>query len=545
MKKYKQIPMIVIGLVILNLISSSFYERFDLTSDGRYTISEVTNTILDKIDEPVIVKVYLEGDFPSEFKRLQTETRQHLEELKAINDNIRFKFIDPLDQAEELIAKGLQPSRLSTQEAGNVSETIIFPWATLEYNDRIENVSLLATQTTTTQEQQLLGSIENLEYAIVDALHKVSSEKKQTIAILKGNGELDDIYVASFLRKLSQYYRLAPFTLDSVNRDPQKTLKQLTNYDLAIIAKPSEKFTEIEKFTLDQFITNGGKSLWLIDNIVAEMDSLMQTGETLAYNRDLNLTDLLFSYGVRLNYNLIKDLYSSTIRLAAGNIGDQTQFQDFLWYYYPVISTQENHSITTNIEPVNLKFTSSIDTLKNDINKTILLKSSKLSTSIGTPSLIALEEVSIKPVAADYNNGSQILGVLLEGEFKSAYANRIKPFETAFYKEKSEANKMILIADGDIIANQVHQGQPLELGLDKWTNKLYGNKTFLLNTVNYLLDDSGLIELRSKTIDLQFLDKQKVVENRMYWQIVNVLVPLILLALFGFVFTFLRKRKYS
>jgi gliding-associated putative ABC transporter substrate-binding component GldG len=545
MKKYNQIPIIVIGLVILNLISSSFYKRFDLTSDTRYTLSEVTNTILDKIDEPVIVRVYLEGDFPSEFKRLQTETRQHLEELKAINDNIRFKFVDPLDQAEELIAKGLQPSRLSTQEAGNVSETIIFPWATLEYKNKIENVSLLATQTTTTQEQQLQGSIENLEYAFADALHKVSSEKKQTIAILKGNGELDDIYVASFLRKLNQYYRLAPFTLDSVSRDPQKTLKQLTNYDLAIIAKPTEKFTEIEKFTLDQYITNGGKSLWLIDNIVAEMDSLMQTGQTLAYNRDLNLTDLLFSYGVRLNYNLIKDLYSSTIRLAAGNVGNQTQFQDFLWYYYPVVSTQNDHSITTNIEPVNLKFTSSIDTLKNSIKKTILLKSSKLSASIGTPSLIALEEVSTKPVPSDYNNGSQILGVLLEGEFKSAYADRIKPFETELYRENSEVNKMILISDGDIIANQVHQGQPLELGLDKWTNQLYGNKTFLLNTVNYLLDDSGLIELRSKTIDLQFLDKQKVIGNRLYWQVVNVLLPLIILGLFGFIFTFLRKRKYS
>jgi gliding-associated putative ABC transporter substrate-binding component GldG len=373
----------------------------------------------------------------------------------------------------------------------------------------------------------------------------VSSEKKQTIAILKGNGELDDIYVASFLRKLNQYYRLAPFTLDSVSRDPQKTLKQLTNYDLAIIAKPTEKFTEIEKFTLDQYITNGGKSLWLIDNIVAEMDSLMQTGQTLAYNRDLNLTDLLFSYGVRLNYNLIKDLYSSTIRLAAGNVGNQTQFQDFLWYYYPVVSTQNDHSITTNIEPVNLKFTSSIDTLKNSIKKTILLKSSKLSASIGTPSLIALEEVSTKPVPSDYNNGSQILGVLLEGEFKSAYADRIKPFETELYRENSEVNKMILISDGDIIANQVHQGQPLELGLDKWTNQLYGNKTFLLNTVNYLLDDSGLIELRSKTIDLQFLDKQKVIGNRLYWQVVNVLLPLIILGLFGFIFTFLRKRKYS
>ena len=545
MKKYTQIVTVIVGLVILNLISNSIYKRIDLTNDARYTLSEVTNNLLDNIDEPVIIKVYLEGDFPSEFKRLQTETKQHLEELKAINNNIRFKFIDPLEKAEELISNGLQPSRLSTQEAGNVSEIIIFPWATLEFKGKTENISLLATQTTTTQEQQLQGSIENLEFAFSDAIHKVSVDKKQTIAILKGNGELDDIYLASFLSSLSQYYSLAPFTLDSVSRNSQKTLDQLTNYDLTIIAKPTERFTENEKFTLDQYITNGGKSLWLVDNIVAEMDSLMQSGQTLAYNRDLNLTDLLFSYGVRLNYNLIKDLYSSTIRLAAGNVGNQTQFQDFLWYYYPVINTQNNHSITTNIEPVNLKFVSSIDTLKSSVRKTVLLQSSKLSTSIGTPGIIALDEVSKKPIPADYNNGSQILGILLEGSFKSAYANRVKPYETKLYKEKSDLNQMVLIADGDIIANQIHQGQPLELGLDKWTNNLYGNKTFLLNTVNYLLDDSGLIELRSKSIDLQFLDKQKVVQNRTYYQIINVILPLIALGLFGFIFNFLRKRKYS
>ena len=443
MKKLTPIAILIAVISIANLLSNSFYKRFDLTSDKRYTLSEATNTILQSIDDPVVVKVYLEGDFPSEFKRLQTETRQHLEELKALNNNIRFKFIDPLDQAEELIKNGLQASRLSTQEAGNVSETIIFPWATVTYKDKTENVSLLATQTTTTQEEQLQGSIQNLEYAFSDALHKVSSDKKQTIAIIKGNGELDDIYVASFLRKLNEYYKLAPFTLDSVSRNPQKTLAQLSNYDLAIIAKPTERFTEEEKFTLDQFITNGGKSLWLVDNVVAELDSLMQTGETLAYNRDLNITDLLFSYGVRLNYDLVKDMYSSTIRLASGNVGDQTQYQEFLWQYYPVITAPDGHTITTNIEAVNLKFASSIDTLKNGIHKTALLKSSKLSKPIGTPTLLALEEISKKPVPTDYNNGNQLVGILLEGNFKSAYADRVKPFETTLLKEKSSPNKMV------------------------------------------------------------------------------------------------------
>lgn len=545
MKKYSKALVLLAGLVVLNIVVNKFYKRFDLTQDQRYTLSETTKNIIDKIEETTFIKVYLQGDFPSEFKRLQTETRQHLEELKAENNNIKFRFIDPLDQTEELIKEGLQPSRLSVQEGGKVSEAVIFPWATVEYEDKKENVNLLANQSANSQEEQLQGAIQNLEYAFADAFHKVTSKKQQTIAILKGNGELEDIFLASFLRKLGEYYRLAPFTLDSVKKNPQQTLEKLSNYDLTIIAKPTEKFSEEEKFTLDQYITNGGKSLWLVDNVVAELDSLMQNGQSLAFNRDLDITDLLFSYGVRLNYDIVKDMYSSTIRLAAGQVGNRTQYQDFLWQYHPVITSKNNHPITNNTDPVNLRFASSIDTLNNGIKKSILLQSSALSKPIGTPSMISLEEVSKKPLPEDYNSGNQILGVLLEGNFKSAYANRVMPFETSLFKKQSDANKMIVIADGDIIANQVHQGQPLELGLDKWTNLNYGNATFLLNAVNYLLDDSGLINLRSKSIKLQFLDKQKAFAEKTKWQLINVVLPLVILALFGLIFLFLRRKKYS
>ncbi len=542
--RYLQALVLLIVLLLINIASNGIYKRFDLTKDQRYTLGEASEAILDKIDEPVLIKVYLEGDFPSEFKRLQTETRQHLEELRALNKNIRFQFIEPLDQAEALIEQGLQPSRLSVQEDGKVSEAIIFPWATLEYGDRRELINLLSNQSATSQEEQLQGSIQNLEYAFTDALHKVSNEQQHTIAILKGNGELEDIYLASFLRTLSDYYRLAPFTLDSVASNPKNTLKNLSNYDLAIIAKPTEQFSEQEKFTLDQYITNGGKSLWLIDNVVAELDSLMQNGQSLAFNRDLNITDLLFSYGIRLNYDLVKDMYSSTIRLAAGQVGDRTQYQDFLWQYHPVITSKNNHPITMNTDPVNLRFVNSIDTLANGINKSILLQSSALSKPVGVPSLISLDEISKKPAPQDYNNGNKIVGVLLEGSFQSAYANRIKPFETTLFKEKSKANKMVVIADGDLIANQVHQGQPLELGLDKWTNLRYGNSTFLLNTVNYLLDDAGLINLRAKTIKLQFLDKEKAYAEKSKWQLINVLLPLAILTIFGVLYQFLRRRRY-
>jgi len=543
--KSSKILILIIALIAVNYIATKVYMRFDLTKDKRYTLSETTHNILDNIDEPAIITVYLEGDFPSEFKRLQGETKQHLKELKAINKNIKFRFIDPLDKAEDLIKQGLQPSRLSVQENGKVSEAVIFPWATIEYDDKIENISLLLNQTTGSQEDQLQNSVQNLEYAFADAIHKVSSEKKQKIAILRGNGELDDIYLVGFLRQLRQYYKLAPFTLDSVSNNPQKTLQQLSEYDLTIIAKPTEKFTEEEKLTLDQYIMHGGKSLWLIDNVNAELDSLMQTGQTLAFNRDLNLTDLLFSYGVRINYDLVKDIHSSTISLASGNTGNQTQYQDFPWHYYPVITAKNEHPIIKNTDQISLRFSNTIDTLKNDINKTVLLQSSEYSKPLGTPRIINLDEVAKKPSQQDFNNGNQTLGVLLEGEFNSAYANRVKPFNTNSFKDRSDANKMVIIADGDVIANQIFQGIPLDLGIDKWTKIRYGNSPFLMNTINYMLDDSGLIKLRSKNIKLQFLDKQKAFKERTFWQLLNVILPLIVLIIFGFTYLFLRKRKFG
>ncbi len=545
MKHISKIITLTLVLAVINFMANKFYKRFDLTKDKRYTLSKTTEAILDKLDENAIIKVYLEGDFPAEFKRLQIETRQHLEELTAINNHVKFKFIDPLEQAEELIKIGLQPSRLSVQEDGKLSEAIVFPWATITYKGKTENISLLTEVSVENQEQQLQNSIENLEYAFSDAIHKVSSEKTQTIAILKGNGELDDIYLVSFLSELSKYYKLAPFTLDSVSSHPQKTLEQLSEYDLTIIAKPTEEFTEKEKFTLDQYITNGGKSLWLIDNVTAELDSLMLTGQSLAFNKKLNLTDLLFSYGVRINYNLIKDAYSSTIRLADGNTGNKTQFNDYIWHYHPLITSKNNHPITKNIDPVNLRFANTIDTLKNSIKKTPLLQSSDFSKAVGTPVIISLVDISKKPEKKDYNKGNQTLGVLLEGEFTSAYANRVKPFETLLFKDKSESNKMVVIADGDIIANELVKGQPIDLGVDKYTSVRYGNADFLMNTINYLLDDSGLLQLRSKTIQLQYLDKEKAYTERTFWQSINVVVPLIILILFGGIYTFIRKKKYS
>lgn len=542
--KYSNILFVFIGLLLINFLGSKFYKRLDLTEDRRYTLSEATTSIVDNIDDIVTIKVYLQGDFPAEFKRLQTETKLHLEELKAVNKKIQFRFINPEDIGQELINNGLEPSNLQVQENGKLSEIVIFPWAVVQYKNKTENVSLLKDIFSNSQDQQLESSIQNLEYAFSNAIYKVTSEKSKKIAIIKGNGELDDVYLEDFLRSINQYYHLAPFTLDSVEKQPQNTLKSISNFDLVIIAKPTEKFSEGEKFTIDQFIMNGGKTLWLIDNVQAELDSLMNTGEALAFPRDLGLTDLFFNYGIRINYDLITDLYSSEIPLATGNVGNQTQFNTFSWQYFPLVNSQNNHAINNNIEAVNFKFANSIDTLKNNIQKTVLLQSSRLSKPEGTPAIISLKSIAQQADQTNFSNGNKSLAILLEGEFKSAYNGRVKPYTTES-KNISQQNKMIVIADGDLIANEISKGQPLELGVDKWTNQRFGNKEFLLNSVSYLLDDTGLINIRSKTVKIEFLNKEKAFQESGKWQLINIIFPLIILSLFGLIFNYLRKKRFQ
>ena len=543
--KTSKIVFFVVGLFLINLIGNKVYKRFDLTEDQRYTLSETTKNITKKVEDIILIKVYLQGDFPAEFKRLQTETKLHLEELKSVNKNIQFRFINPTDIAEKLIASGLEPSSLQVQENGKLSEMVLFPYAVINYKNKTEIIPLLNDVFSNSQDEQLESSIQNLEFAFANAIHKITASKSKKIAVLRGNGELSDIYITDFLLKLNEYYLLAQFTLDSIENQPQKTLFELSKFDLAIIAKPTEKFTEQEKFALDQFIMNGGKTLWMIDNVQAELDSLQQTGETLAYPRDLGLTDFFFNYGIRINSDLVTDLYCSQIPLATGNIGNQTQFSQFPWIYFPLAISKNNHPINTNIEAVNLKFANNIDTLKNNIKKTVLLQSSPLSKIIGTPSIISLKTIGEEPKKEDYIHGNQSLAVLLEGEFKSAYYGRVKPFKTLKPIENSITNKMIVMSDGDVIANEISKGQPLELGVDKWTNQRYGNKDFLLNSVNYLLDDTGLLHIRSKKIKINFLDKQKAFEEAKKWQFINIAFPLIILTLFGGLFYYFRYKKYQ
>ena len=544
-KKIKNIVILSIGLILLNVINQSFYTRLDLTSDKRYTLSKTTKDIVSKVDKFLFVTVYLEGDFPSEFKRLQRETRQYLEELALENSNIKINFEAPDKQREALIKRGMMPSQLTVEEDGKLSEAIIFPWAEVSFGKRSKVVSLLPNAIVASQDEQLEKAIENLEYSFSNAINSITQKQQKRIAVLTGNGELQDIYQYSFLSEVSKKYRLAKFTLDSVATNPQQTLQDLTSFDLAIIAKPTQKFTSKEKFTIDQYIANGGKTLWMLDYVQADQDSLFANGKMLAYPRDLNLTDLLFSYGIRINTTLIKDLYAAQIPVATGKVGNQTQFKNLEWFYHPLVGGNPKHTITKNVSPVRLQFANQIDTLKNNIKKTPLLVSSLLSQKIGTPSFIELQSIADEVVENDYKNGNQLFAVLLEGNFISAYKNRVKPYESGLYKEKATNNKMVIISDGDVSKNQILKGEPFDLNRDKWTNQQFGNKDFLINSIDYLLDDSGLIQLRNKTLTIKTLDKQKAFKERTFWQLLNVVLPLLILLNFGFVFNYWRKKKYN
>lgn len=546
MNKKLQNNILLIALVILlNYGAQSFYSRLDLTQDQRYTLSQVTENIIEKIEKPLSINVYLEGEFPTEFKRLQIETRQYLEELRAQNPNIRIQFINPEDLQERLVKAGMFPSTLTVEENGKLSNAIIFPWAEVIYNNKRALVSLLPNGVVQSQEQQFAAAIENLEFSFSDAINNILRNRDQKIAILKGNGELQDIYLVSALSEVKNKYKLAPFTLDSVSRNAQKTLDELSTFDLAIIAKPTEAFSEQEKLVLDQYIINGGKTLWMLENVQADTDSLYNDGKMLAYPRDLNLTDFFFSYGVRINTQFVQDLYSARIRLATGNVGNQPQFQNLPWFYHPLIVGNPQHPITKNIPPVRLRFANQIDTLENNIKKTPLLVSSPLTRMIGTPNFIELQSISEEPKQEQYQGGYKVFGALLEGEFTSMYSNRMKPLELANHQDKSSDNKMIVISDGDIIKNQIAKNQPYDLNVDKWTGEQFGNKEFLVNSIDYLLDDSGLINLRNKSLQINLLDKKRAFEERAYWQFLNVVLPLLLLSIFGFGFNYLRKRKYT
>jgi gliding-associated putative ABC transporter substrate-binding component GldG len=554
-KNLKSLLIFIAILLVLNVISGSFFHRFDLTKDKRYTLSPTSLNIVKQVQNPLSIKIYLQGDLPAEFKRLQSETRDLLEEFQAYNKNIIFEFVDPLENEDEsmdnikaLYQKGLMPINITVDDKGKQSQEMVFPWAIAVYNNKEVNIPLLKNIMGASTTEKVIGSVQHLEYSIADAINKITKGKQKKVAVMKGNGELQDVQIAKFLMQVRESYHIGPFTLDSVAKNPMGSLEALQQYDLAIIAKPSETFTDAEKQVLDQFIVNGGKTMWLVDQVNMEMDSLYNSsGSTLAFPRDLNLNDMFFKYGFRINPDLVKDEQGSPIKLATGDPGSAAQFQEFNWKFAPQVYPISTHPIVKSLGGIKFDFANSIDTLKNGIKKTVLLQSSRYSKRIGSPVEINLNIVAEETSPNHYlNTGNIPLSVLLEGSFHSMFENRVLAFDQKTFQPKGKANKMIVISDGDLIRNQLDKNfQPVELGYDQRSGNLYDNKDFLMNCVNYLLDDNGLINIRSKDLDLPLLDKEKVYERYSVTQILTIGLPILILLVFGVVFTFLRKKKYG
>jgi len=556
----KQLIITLLILLIVNFAGYYFFKRIDLTHDKRYTLSQTSLNIIQDVKEPLYIDVFLEGQFPGEFKRLQDETRQMLEEFHAYNSNIIFQFVNPLEDETQRDAtmrqfyqRGMTPISVTVEDKGKQSQEVVFPWAVATYNDKSTKVQLLKNMMGATTAEKVVSSVQHLEYALADALNKITQKKEKKIVVLKGNDEMPDRLMADFIKQLRESYYIGPFTMDSVSKNPQNALKFLQKYDLAIISKPREKFTEEEKEVLDQYIVNGGKTLWMVDAVQIEMDSLNQNGTALAFPRDLGLNDMFFKYGVRIMPDLVKDEMATPIKLASGSQGSESQYQDFMWKYAPFVYPDPteykgaSHPIVKNMSGIKFDFANGIDTLKNGIKKTVLLQSSLYSKKIGSPVEVKLDMVTEEANQKDYEGHGYIpMAVLLEGNFRSMYENRVLPFKDPAYKITGKPGKMIVISDGDIAKNQLDKNmQPLELGYDKWTGNLYDNKGFLMNCVNYLLDDNGLINIRSKDVDLPLLDAEKVHSNYTMAQLVTVGLPIAILGLFGLLFTYLRKRAYS
>lgn len=534
-----------LGLIAVNFLAEKWHLRWDLTSDKRYTLSETTRKTLLKIHSPIQIDVLLKGNIPPEFKKLQVETVQLLEEYASQNRNIVINFVNPIENEEniqqklkELVDFGLHPLQISQKEAGKTSIEYIFPWAVISNGEKSEKVSLFTNKLGATDQERVQSSVQRLEYNLTDALHKFTLTKKKKIAVLRSNGTLEDLYMADFLTLTKNYYYIAPFTLDSVATNPSKTLHDLNQFDLLIVPKPTEAFSDPQKQIIDQFVMKGGRILWLIDNVSIAIENLYNpSGSTMAMPINLNLTDLFFQYGFRINYNLVNDLYFSEIVIATGE-GSQTRYMPIPWVYNPMVISNNNHLINNNLDAIRLQFANEIDTLKNGVKKTILMQSSLFSKADGTPREVSLN-VDVKKLDKEaYKKGNIPTAVLLEGEFSSVYKGRIRPLELQENQIKSKPTKMIVVADGDIIKNDISEGIPLELGLDKWSNKFYENKAFLQNSVNYLLDDIDFLTLRNKKVQLAFLDKEKVAENQKSWKIKSIIYPLLVLIICLILFRF-------
>ncbi|HEY3402631.1 MAG TPA: gliding motility-associated ABC transporter substrate-binding protein GldG [Ohtaekwangia sp.] len=553
-KKLGDILVLANGLVIIvliNLIATTFFFRIDLTEEKRYSIKNQTKDILQNLDDEVYIEVFLEGDLNGPFTRFQKSIRETLEEFRIYSNNkVHYIFTDPSGASgqkarsefmNDLAARGIQPTNVIDTKDGQRVEKIIFPGAIVSVGGFESGVMLLRGSKARTSEEQINQSIEGVEYELIQTIHKITALDRKQIGFVKGHGELDSLELASLSHELSEMYDVLSVNLNSAT--------PLDRYDALIIAKPTTAYSPLEKFTLDQFIMKGGRVMFLLDKLDAVMDSASRQ-DYFAIPYDLNLDDQLFKYGVRINLDLIQDRHSGLYPIVTGQAGGKPQMQLMEWPFFPLINHYADHPVTRNLDATLTRFVSSMDTVKAEgIQKTPLLFTSAYTRTITAPVNVSVNELRRAMRDEDFSKGQFPIGYLLEGKFSSLYKNRFAPEGASGVAVIPDGvdTKIIVIADGDVARNEVNPrtGQPQVLGFDPFTNYTFANRDFIMNAIAFLVNEGGLIQVRSKEVRIRPLDKTRVKNERMKWQVINLIIPVLVLVIFGIIRASWRKRKYA
>ena len=552
-KELSRLGIGIVCIVALNILSANYFMRWDLTEENRYSLTDATKNLLRELDDEVDIKVYLTGDLPAGFRRLQSSTREMLEEFKVYaGSNIRFTFIDPLMAVSKeerqafftnLAEQGIQQTNVYDTEEGKRIQKALFPGAMLEYQGQEKGIMLLTGDRTAGPEETLNQSIERIEYEFATAIRQLTITEKKRVGIIRGHGELPNVDIAGLTAALSEYYDVFDVNL------PEKT--DLEGYEAILVCKPTQPFSEPDKYKIDQFVMNGGKALFFLDKMKISMDSLQSgSGGTIALPYGLNLEDQLFRYGVRINNDFIQDIQCANYPVVVGNMGNQPQIVPLPWPFFPLTNSYADHPVVKNLDALYLQFVSSMDTVKAaGIQKTPLFFTSQYTHRVSNPVLVDIDELRQKPKAEFFRGGAFPVSYLLEGSFTSVFKNRLLPEGTvqASYKEQGIASKILVCSDGDLIRNETNpqNGKPYPLGYEPFSAQNYANKDFIVNIMAYMTDENGIINARAKEIKIRPLDPVKVENESFQWQAVNLLLPILLLIIYGFIRFYLRKRRYA
>jgi len=554
-----QLFVAIASIIIISYISSIVYWRIDLTSEKRFTLSNVTKNTLKELNDVVYIKVYLNGDMPIGFQRMQKSLKETLDEFRVISkENIQYEFINPSESTNQkvrdalyndLYKKGLEPTNIQVRdkEGGN-SQKILYPGALITYKGKEIAVNLLHNNPALSGDENINLSVQNFEFNFIDAIIKLNTEKLPKLAFILGHGELDQYETGDIDKSLSEYF-------DTYRVEINGDITALDPYKVVIVAGPKKPLPEADKLVIDQYIMKGGKVLWFIDPVSVNVDSLSRGENTVALVNQNNLDDQLFRYGARLYPSLIQDIQCALIPVNTSLPGQEPKFVPSPWVYYPLLSSSGKSPITRNLNMIKTQFISPVDTVGGDgrLKKTVLLTTSPYSRTLNAPMMVSLTEISRSPLEREFTRSNIPVALLVEGTFESVFNNRPlskynhgQPFD---FKKSSSFNRMIVVSDADIIRNDVRpraDGAYISpLGFDRFTKQTFGNKDLVMNMVKYLDDDIGLMNLRTRDFKLRMLDKKRIAESRFSWQLFNLLVPSTLLIIGGLVWLYFRKRKYT